>query len=196
MPWPPRVFSDPSIFGQGATPHTLRQPGGSFTPHSQRWATFTATLDSSKAESMGDDMERILHERLVVRMGEAALDVVKRAAAKLKEKPDDVVTPDGHIYGLDTGKMHDTLTAQLVAAYADSLDKVYYDLLSPQADYWVWVEFGHMLRNGAWWPGYHFLGQALQESEAHIRQKVRQAWSDTVIIMASRASLAGGPVSL
>lgn len=195
MPWPPRATSN-TTFGQGGTPRDLRQPGGTFTPHSQRWASFTATLDASGADSLGEDMERILHERLVIRMGEAALDVVKLAASHLREKPKDIVTPDGHIYGLDTGKMHDTLTAQLVAAYAQSLDKVYYDLLSPQADYWIWVEFGHMLRNGAWWPGYHFLGGALLQSEPHIRQKVRQAWSDTVIIMASRASVAGGPVSL
>ena len=68
-----------------------------------------------------------------------------------------------------------------------------YDLESDEAEYWVFVEFGHMLRNGDWWPGYHFLTKSVVEMEPMLRDKVREAWAATVVELAGQARV-GGPL--
>jgi hypothetical protein len=169
--------------------------GGALSPRGSRWLSFNATIDMGSLPSLGDRMAEVLHGRLVVRLGEAADLIIDRAKAKLQKKPPGVKTPDGNIYGYDTGLMHDTLVAKLVETTASALaggeDGVYYDLESDEAWYWVFVEFGHLLRNGTWWPGYHFLTSTVIENEAMIRQRVRQAWGDTVVILAAQAAVSG-----
>lgn len=164
---PPRVSSQ-TFAGY------LGIPG--FVPHGSRWIEFNATIDMGDLPSLGDRMADVLHARLEARLGDVAHRVVDLAKSKLVP---------GH--GYDTGLMHDNLVAKLVSDAIDALDAVYYDLESDQADYWIFVEFGHMLRNGNWWPGYHFLSSSVIEMEPQIRQAVRDAWGDTVVILASAA---------
>jgi len=162
-------------------------PSGTFIPRSQRWVTFQATVDMGNLMTLGPRMSATFREFLVKHLAEAAGEIITQARRKLHVKPDDVVTPDGNIYGYDTGLMHDTLTAKLVNDAQLAFESVYYDLESDEAEYWVFVEFGHLLRNGAWWPGYYFLTSTVLENEAMIRQKVRLAWSDTVVALAAQA---------
>lgn len=181
----PPVLTSQLLSGSGAfAPGT----GKRFIPHSERWVKWEVTIDMLALPLLPDRLAAVYHEALVVRLGEAAHAVVELAKSKLKMKPAGVITPDGNIYGLDTGKMHDTLTATLVSA-AEGMDEVAYDLESPEADYWIWVEFGHMLRSGVWWPGYRFLSTSVEESSAAIVAAIRQSWYDTIIAMGMEARI-------
>ena len=158
-------------------------PAGSFIPRNQRWITFHATIDMGNLPTLGDRMADTFRYYLIIRLREAAEIIIERAKAKLVP---------GH--GYDTGLMHDTLVAKLVGALEASMpsgDGVYYDLESDEAWYWVFVEFGHMLRDGNWWPGYFFLTSTVIESESLIRQRVREAWGDTVVALAAQARVGG-----
>lgn len=173
--------------GTGYGGGVLRPGTGDFIPRGQRWVRFNVEVEVGNLITLGIRMEETLRFTLTRRLGEAAADIIAKARAKLQVKPDDVVTPDGNIYGFDEGLMYASLTARLV----ESVTGVYYDLEAPGANYWVFVEFGHMLRNGAWWPGYHFLSGTVAENEDMIRQKVREAWFDTTVILAAQARVMG-----
>ena len=127
---------------------------------------FNATIEMGNLPSLDERMDAIIHQTLVRRMAEAAGEIITAARAKLQVKPDDVTTPDGNIYGYDTGLMYNSLTALLVDTYSLEMKRVAYDLAAPDAPYWQFVEFGHMLRNGGWWPGYHFLSSTVAEKES------------------------------
>ena len=95
------------------------------------------------------------------------------------------------IHGYDTGLMYLSLKYELAVGLLVSGSGVFYDLLSEEAEYWRYVEFGHWVfsRNGPWfWPGYHFLETAISENAGYIRQRVREAWADTEIklVMAAK----------
>jgi hypothetical protein len=183
---PPRLFS---IF-TGGMPTITPGAGSSFIPHPDRWVLFGADVEMGNLMTLPERMDESMHVHLTIRLGEVSKAVVELAKSKLKRKPDDVITPDGNIYGLDTGLMHDTLTAVLVTELEAS-HIVAYDLMSDGADYWMWVEFGHMLRNGTWWPGYRFLATSVEEMLPAIRQAVRMAWSDTLFDLAGEARVGG-----
>lgn len=182
---PPRVGS----IGITGMPTLAPGAGRDFIPHSQRYAVIEVSVDFGNLLTLPDRMQQHFHAAIVIRLGEVAHAVVEAAKRKLKKKPDDVITPDGNIYGLDTGKMHNTLTAVLVDMVEEGFTA--YDLLSEEADYWQWVEFGHMLRNGNWWPGYRFLSSTVVEMQPQIRQAVRYAWSDTIQALAYEARVPG-----
>lgn len=155
--------------------------GPGFVPRSRRWLSFEAAVDMGGLMTLGDRMEEAFHRHLVRTFGEGARLVVERAQSKLYP---------GH--GYDTGLMQATLTAKLVEGYMNSLRAaVAYDLESDEADYWVWVEFGHMTRSGNWWPGYHFLTSSVVEMEGVLREKVAEAWHETVIELAGQAAIGG-----
>lgn len=150
-------------------------------PRSQRWVSFEARIDMGNLLTLDTRMEEALHRHLMRFFGEGAQLVIERAQSKLYP---------GH--GYDTGLMQSTLTAKLVDTYMGSLRAaVAYDLESDQADYWVWVEFGHMTRAGNWWPGYHFLTSSVVEMEGVLRQKVMEAWAATVLELAGQAAVGG-----
>jgi hypothetical protein len=142
---------------------------------------FHATVDMGDLPTLGDRMADHFKERLVVHLGAAARLIVEAAKAQLVP---------GH--GYDTGKMHDTLTAVLVNQALVAADAVFYDLESPEAFYWVFVEFGHMMRNGQWWEGYHFLQNAVVANETRIRSAVRAAWADTVQVLGAESRVLRG----
>lgn len=129
-------------------------------------------FDLLNLPTLPDRMVESLTRHLVTRLGEAADRVIQQAQARLKP---------GH--GYDTGLMHDTLVSRLGVVF----EAVFYDLLSDQADYWTYVEFGHWMRNGQWWEGYHFLEDSVIENEAYIRSKVVEAYRDTVQDLAIEA---------
>lgn len=106
-----------------------------------------------------------LSATLNIRMEEAADQIVDDAQAQLVP---------GH--GYDTGLLHDTLTKVLV----DAVDASIYEILSKEADYWKYVEFGHMLVNGQWWEGYHYIANAIEMNRGLIWDKARQAFSDAI----------------
>ena len=65
---------------------------------------------------------------------------------------------------------------------------MFYDLLSEEAHYWRYVEFGHWIAGThQFWPGYHFLENSIRAHETRIRGAVREAWADTVMRLASEA---------
>lgn len=163
-------------------------PGtGPFRSHQNRYVHLSVNVDLLGLPTLPDRMITHLRDNLVRRLAEASGEIIVRARRKLNIKPDDVVTPDGNIYGFDTGKMHDTLTSTLVEMSMTAFDMVAYDIHSTEAGYWFWVEFGHMLRNGNWWPGYHFLSSTVIESEAFIRNRVREAVRDTYMQLAAES---------
>lgn len=153
--------------------------GSNFVPRSGRLFGITAEIDMGQLMTLGVRMEVALRVSLAIRLGEAADFIVQRAKGKLVK---------GH--GLDTSKMRDSLRKVLVDAGEKWI--VAYDLGADpaQADYWVFVEFGHMTRGGNWWPGYHFLSSTLMENEVTIRAKVAQAMVDATMAMAAQGLLA------
>lgn len=138
---------------------------GSYRDPSKRMFALEVSIDLLNLPTLPERMTEHLQRHLITRLGEAADRVISTAQGSLRP---------GH--GYDTGLMHDTLVARLGVVY----EAVFYDLLSDQAHYWQWVEFGHWMRNGQWWEGYHFLEDAVIANEAHIRSKVVEAYRDTV----------------
>jgi hypothetical protein len=118
--------------------------------------------------------------------------VIHRAQSKLEplgHAPGAIVGP--HVDqpgGLLTGRLRGTLVAQL--AHNMAVGIVAYNLLSDEAEYWEYIEFGHWVKNAtpAWfWPGYHMLESSIAESIPAIRRSVKAAWEDTAIALAAEA---------
>lgn len=156
---------------------TFAPPLTGFVPRSRRWMSLDTVIDMGNLPTLGDRMVSAMRVALIARLGVVARLVVMRATTKL--------TP-GH--GVDTGLMQQSLVATLVAA-AEAMDYVAYDLESHEADYWVWVEFGHMMANGQFWEGYRFLTSSVMEMEPQIRQAVREAFADTVVALAGETAV-------
>lgn len=156
------------------------RPGGAgpghYTRPQDRLFALEVSFDLLNLPTLPERMDESLHRNLVRRLGQAADHVIDLAQAQLKP---------GH--GYDTGLMHDTLVKRLGTVF----EAVFYDLLSDQAYYWQWVEFGHWTVAGNWWEGYHFLEGAVIASEAHIRSKVVEAYRDTVMELAIQARVPG-----
>jgi hypothetical protein len=149
-------------------------PGFSGRPGSQYGPVdITVTIDTSSLDLLPERMDAHLKRNLELRLAEAARKVIEDAQLQLQP---------GH--GYDTGLLHDSLTYELMRLTTDG---VFYELGSDQAAYWQYVEFGHMTRSGNFWPGYHMLENALRMNEAYIRQKVREAWADTALMLAAEA---------
>jgi hypothetical protein len=160
-----------------STTYLGRTPGTGFAPRSSRWVSFNATVDMGNLVSLGERMQESFGRHLTRELGSACDSII--ADAKMRLVP-------GH--GYDTGLLRDTLVRKLVDGTV-GIARVAYDLESDQADYWVWVEFGHMLRNGDWWEGYHFLSESVIANEGLIRQKVREAWAATVVELGAQAAV-------
>jgi len=146
--------------------------GGAYTTPRNRLFALEVDFDMLDLPLLPDAMAETLHVNLIRRLGEAADHVIQLAQGSLRP---------GH--GYDTGLMHDTLVARLGVVF----EAVFYDLLSDQAHYWQWVEFGHWMRDGNFWEGYHFLEDAVIASEKHIRSKVVEAYRDTVLALSIEA---------
>lgn len=163
----------------------VHSPGFNGRPGSQYGrVSITATIELPGSLTLPDRMVTVLHERLKVRMAEAADAVIEDARMQLQP---------GH--GYDTGLLHESLTKELVDTFLGAAngaeEGVFYDLGSHEAPYWVYVEFGHLTRAGNWWEGYHYLENAIAMNRTTIRRLAYEAWADTIVILAgqSRANL-------
>lgn len=166
--------------------------GGDYRTPGNRSVTFTATVDMTNLPTLPERMDEALRAALVWHLHDAARRVVTTARGWLVrlEEPAVKINWEGKaIHGYDTGLLYITLISKLAGHLAG--DGVFYDLLSEEAEYWRFVEFGFHTRSGAWWPGYHFLEQAIRDNEGYIRQQVREAWHDTAILLAREAQAPG-----
>lgn len=174
------------------------QPGywgpGYMTP-GNRVAGLTATVDMTNLPTLPERLDDHLEKALMFHLADAAQRVIDTARHYLVrlEEPPVMYTEDGRdIHGYDTGLMYATLKYELALHLL--WVGVYYELLSEEAAYWRYVEFGHWVRsaNGWWfWPGYHFLETAIDQNAGYIRQRVREAWADTAIALAMEAHVPG-----
>jgi len=181
--------SSPGQWGSG-----YRTPGN-------RKATFTVSYTNNVA-TLPDRLARHFQHALIFHLEDAAQRVVDTARGylvRLEEPPRMVNSAGREIHGYDTGQMYVSLKYDLMEPLL--MLGVFYELLSEEADYWRFVEFGHWVfsASGPWfWPGYHFLATAIEANEGYIRQRCREAWADTAIVLAmeARVTAAEGRLAL
>lgn len=85
------------------------------------------------------------------------------------------------------GRDSNTMADSLIATLAESLTNVSYIFSSASAPYWEYVEFGHMVRGGSWWDGYHFFGNAIDRHKESVIAAARLSWAEAVL--GTRATL-------
>lgn len=166
--------------------------GGPYQVPSNRTFQFTASVDMTTLPTLPQRMEGALTDALIWHMHDAARAVIATARGYLVRLEEPAVKTNWEgkaIHGYDTGLMYITLISRLASHLLAS--GVFYDLLSEEAEYWRYVEFGFHTRSGQWWPGYHFLEQAIRENEGYIRQRCREAWADAAIILAREGQVPG-----
>jgi hypothetical protein len=169
----------PSVATLGPATRIFR--GGNYQNPLQRQFGITVAIEEFNLPTLPDRMADVLQEALIFHLKDAAEAVISDAQMQLVP---------GH--GYDTGLLHDSLVYRLAEHLLAT--GVFYDLLSEQAYYWRYVEFGHWTTAGNWWEGYHFLENAILMNEGHIRRTVREAWADTMVKLAAEARAAyGGP---
>lgn len=139
----------------------------------------------NELHTLPDRLTRHYQAALVISMAWAADKIIDTAQQQLVP---------GH--GYDTGRLHDSLTKELVKIGLGA--GVFYVLTSDAADYWEYVEFGHVTSAGNWWPGYHFLGQAVDAHRSTIIQAAASAWVVTAgrLSVESKALIAGNLVRI
>lgn len=111
---------------------------------------------------------------LRIRMSEVADKIVDDAKQQLQP---------GH--GVDTGKLKESLTKKLIEVAAGAMYKIYSD----EAAYWSFVEIGHMLRNGEWWEGYHYIHNAIEMNRGLLKSKAQQAFHEAAVITRASSGL-------
>lgn len=171
--------------------------GGNYQSPGNRSFRFTASVDMGSLPTLPERLVGHLNQALIWHVEDAARKVISTARGylvRLDEPPVRVNAEGKAIHGYDTGLLYITLIQRLQEHLLAS--GVFYDLLSEQAEYWRYVEFGFHTRSGAWWPGYHFLETAIHENEGYIRNAVRKAWLDTAFELAREAQVPGrtGPI--
>jgi hypothetical protein len=150
------------------------------------------SIDMGNLPTLPERMTEYLVAALTFHLQDACEVVIHRAQAKLLplgHAPGEITGP--HVDrpgGLDSGKLQATLKYELAHEMAAGI--VAYDLLSDDAEYWQWIEFGHWVaaQKPWFWQGYHMLASAIAESIPAIRRSVKRAWEDTAIKLASESS--------
>jgi hypothetical protein len=154
--------------------------------------TINTSVDLGNLPTLPERMDLYLKEALRWHLKDAAEGIIKDATNRMRDLPH----PKGAIKGphvdlpggYDTGKLAGTLEPHLVEALMST--GVFYDLLSEEAEYWEYVEFGHWVaaKAGDWfWPGYHLLEQSVMRNIPKIRRACRMAWSDAMIKLGAEA---------
>lgn len=154
--------------------------GGNYQIPSQRGFSMTVKVEADALMTIPDRLTDALDKALIFHLAEAAqkvIDTTRHYLVRLSEPP-----VKDNIHGYDTGLMYVSLKAELMEHLAAT--GVFYELLSDEAKYWRWVEFGHWMANGQFWPGYHMLETAIEDNAPAIRQAVRAAWGDAVAVTA------------
>lgn len=153
---------------------------------------FTARVDMGNLPTLPERLDTTFHEALIWHLADAAqrvIDTTRHYLVRLEEPAVMVGAGGKPIHGYDTGLMYVSLRYKLAEHLAAT--GVYYELLSDEAEYWRWVEFGHFMANGEFWQGYHMLETAIRANEGYIRSQVRAAWADTAQILAREAKVPG-----
>jgi hypothetical protein len=161
--------------------------GGDYTDPANRGFAIVVQFDEGNTATLPERMDEAFQKALIFHLGEAAQKVIDTARHYLVRLEEPAVKNE--IHGYDTGLMYVSLRADLMESLLAT--GVFYELLSDEAKYWRWVEFGHWMINGQFWEGYHFLETAIEENAAFIRQRVREAWADTAILMARESKVGG-----
>jgi hypothetical protein len=161
----------------GSHPATTWTRGFDYRNPNDRLVVVSTSIEMFNLPTLPERMHDHLQRALRFHLKDAAERVITTAQQSL--------TP-GH--GYDTGRMRDSLTYALAEHLLET--GVYYDLFSEVAHYWRWVEFGHWMVNGEFWPGYHFLENAMRTHEGFIRSTVREAWQDTATALAAESRAA------
>jgi len=134
-------------------------------------------LGMEQLATLSDRADHTYRESLMATVPQAVDTIISYARGELQP---------GH--GYDTGLLHDTLTKVLVEELMEL--GVFFSVLSEEADYWEYIEFGHTMRNGDWWPGYHFIEHSIQVHHGTILQAASRAWLMTEAVLASEARIA------
>lgn len=188
----PRVTS--SVLSGSGAPGAF---GAGYRTPSNRSVTFSAEVDMGNLGTLDERMVGHLNRALIFHLEDAAQRLISRVRqwlVRLEQAPVKVSIAGTEIHGYDTGVMYVSLRYGLVEHLLAV--GVFYDLdAGDQADYWRFVEFGHwyLTKMGwQWWEGYHFFETAIDDEAGYIRQQVREAVADTMIKLASEASVPGG----
>jgi hypothetical protein len=165
--------------------------GNGFSPGSRQMGV-SYTVDMTNLPTLPERLDEYFREALVFHIKDAADTVIGDARnhyRDLPHAPGAIVGPhQDEPGGYDTGKMEATLEAKLVNDLLES--GVYYDILSEEAPYWTYIEWGHWVnaKEPWFWEGYHLLETALKGPGAlALVRAVRAAWSDTAIKLASES---------
>lgn len=165
--------------------------GGNYRIPSQRsfGLNINTKVEMGNLPTLPERADEHLKEALVFHLRDAAESIIEAAKLSLF-KPGDFPV---HKHGVDTGRLRESLTYQLVEELLSN-EGVFYDLLSEEAEYWKWVEFGHWVVNAKtpwFWPGYHYLEGAIRTVGLRvIRRAVRAAWSDAMVKLAAESRAA------
>lgn len=147
------------------------------------------SIDMGNLPTLPERADKHMKSALVFHLRDAAEAIIEAAKLSLF-KPGDFPM---HKHGVDTGLLRESLTFQLVEGLL-AVEGVFYDLMSEEAEYWKWVEFGHWVTNAQtpwFWPGYHYLEGAIRTMGlTAIRRSVRAAWSDAMVQLAAEARTA------
>lgn len=168
-----------------ATLGTMSNPFG-------RQMGISVHIDMMNLPTLPERMDEYLKEALTFHIKDAA-DVVIGDARNhyrdLPHAPGEIVGPHkDEPGGYDTGKMAGTLEARLVEELLES--GVYYEILSEEAEYWSYIEWGHWVsaKEPWFWEGYHLLERAMMgPGRTALIRAIRMAWEDTAIKLASEA---------
>lgn len=125
------------------------------------------------------DTARLFHAGLVIEVPKAVDAIINNAKGQLSP---------GH--GYDTGLMKSTLTKNLLTASLSA--GVIYELLSDEADYWIYMEDGFTTANGDWIEGYHFFARAIQANRGRMGKAIAKAWRDASVVLAAKAMMPRG----
>jgi len=153
---------------------------------------FTCSVDFGNLPTLPKRLDAHLQAALMFHLADAAqrvIDTTRTYLVRLEEGAVMRTSSGREIHGYDTGLMYVSLKYALVESLL--MTGVWYDLLSEEAEYWRYVEFGHFTSGGNFWPGYHMLETAIRHNEGYIRQRVREAWADTAVALAMEAHVGG-----
>lgn len=170
--------------------------GAGYRTPSNRSFSFTTAIDMGNLGTLDERMVTHLNKALIFHMEDAArrvISLVRHYLVRLEQAPVKVSIAGTDIHGYDTGVMYVSLHYGLVEHLLAV--GVFYDLDADSAPYWRFVEFGHWYQTAQgwkWWEGYHFFETAIDEAQGYIRQRVREAVADTMVKLASEASVPGG----
>lgn len=93
-------------------------------------------------------------------------------------------------HGYDTGLLQHTLEKVLITAAMDV--GVIYKIDSLYAWYWAYMEDGFTMANGEYWPGYHYIRNAVDRQKGTLGRAVKKSWREAAAILSMQANAMQG----